>query len=71
MQHPGTKAGLQAGKFAASGGIFTAWAWGFAAMGAAGAVQSGIGATQQFQWAGDVGTEIDMRQRYSGCKFFD
>ena len=58
----GTKAGLQAGKFAASGGIFTAWAWGFAAMGAAGAVQSGIGATQQFQWAGDVGTEIDMRR---------
>lgn len=58
----GTKAGLQAGKFAASGGMFTAWAWGFAAMGAAGAVQSGIGATQQFQWAGDVGTEIDMRR---------
>ena len=58
----GAKAALQAGKFAASGGIFTAWAWGFAAMGAAGAAMSGIGTAQQFQWAGDVGTEIHARK---------
>lgn len=58
----GTKAALQAGKFAASGGIFTAWAWGFAAMGAAGAAMSGIGTAQQFQWAGEVGTEIGLRK---------
>lgn len=58
----GTKAALQAGKFAISGGIFTAWAWGFAAMGAAGAAMSGIGTAQQFQWAGEVGTEIGLRK---------
>ena len=58
----GGKAALQAGKFAASGGIFTAWAWGFAAAGAAGAAMSGVGAAQQFQWAGDVGTEIGLRK---------
>ena len=58
----GAKAAFDAGKFAASGGIFTAWAWGFAAMGAAGGVMSGIGATQQFSWAGEVGTEIGMRK---------
>lgn len=58
----GAKAAIDAGKFAASGGIFTAWAWAFAAMGAAGGVMSGIGATQQFKWAGEVGTEIDMRK---------
>lgn len=58
----GTKAAWQAGQFAASGGWITAWAWGFAAAGAAGAVQSGVGAAQQFQWAGDVGTEIGMRK---------
>ncbi len=58
----GGKAALQAGKFAASGGIFTAWAWAFAAAGAAGAAMSGVGAAQQYQWAGDVGTEIHMRR---------
>lgn len=58
----GGKAALQAGKFAASGGIFTAWAWGFAAAGAAGAAMSTAGAAQQFSWAGDVGTEIGMRE---------
>lgn len=58
----GAKAAWGAGKFAASGGIFTAWAWGFAAMGAAGAAMSGVGAYQQFKWAGEVGTEIDMRK---------
>ncbi len=58
----GAKAAVQAGKFAASGGMFTAWAWVFAAAGAFGGVTSGIGATQQFKWAGEVGTEIDMRR---------
>ncbi len=58
----GTTAAVKAGAFAASGGIFTAWAWAFAGMGAAGAVMSGIGTAQQLQWAGDVGTEIDMRR---------
>lgn len=58
----GSKAALQAGKFAASGGLLTSWAWGFAAMGAAGAAMSGVGASQQFSWAGEVGTEIGMRE---------
>ena len=58
----GTTAAVKAGSFAASGGIFTAWAWGFAAMGAAGAAMSGTGTVQQMKWAGEVGTEIDMRQ---------
>ena len=58
----GTTAAVKAGSFASSGGIFTAWAWGFAAMGAAGAAMSGTGTVQQMQWAGDVGTEIDMRE---------
>ena len=58
----GAKAAFDAGKFAASGGLITAWAWGFAGMGAAGAAMSGVGATQQFKWAGEVGTEIDMRK---------
>ncbi len=52
----------KASQFAASGGIFTAWAWGFAAMGAAGAAMSTTGVTQQFKWAGEVGTEIGMRE---------
>lgn len=58
----GAKAAFDAGRFAAAGGWFTAWAWAFAAMGASGAVMSGIGATQQMQWAGEVGTEIDLRK---------
>ncbi len=58
----GAQAAYQAGAFAASGGIFTAWAWAFAAMGAAGAAMSGVGTAQQIKWAGDVGTEIDMRK---------
>lgn len=58
----GAKAGLQAGKFAASGGWFTAWAWAFAAMGATGAATSGVGAAEQFKWAGDVGGEIAARE---------
>lgn len=58
----GAKAMLQAGQFAASGGIFTSWALAFAAMGGTGAALSGIGAAEQFKWAGEVGTEIDMRK---------
>ena len=40
----------------------TAWAYAFGAMGAAGAVMSGIGAAEQFKWAGEVGTEIEARK---------
>ena len=58
----GTKHALSAGKFAASGGLFTAWAWGFVGMGTAAAAMSGIGAKEQFDWAGQVGTEIGMRK---------
>lgn len=58
----GSKHAISAGKFAASGGIFTAWAWAFAGMGATAAAMSGIGATEQFDWAGQVGTEIGMRK---------
>ena len=58
----GAKAAYQAGAFASSGGLFTAWAWGFAAMGAAGAGISGYGAAEQFKWGNEVGTEIDMRK---------
>lgn len=56
------KHAFSAGRFAASGGIFTAWAWGFVGMAAAGGAMSGVGATQQFNWAGEVSTEIDMRE---------
>lgn len=58
----GTKAGIQAGIAAAGSLGFNAWAWACAAMGAAAGVMSGIGAGQQFKWAGEVGTEIDMRK---------
>ena len=58
----GGKAAYEAGAFALSGGFFTAWAWAFAAMGAAGAVMSTLGAKEQFEWAGEVGTEIGMRE---------
>lgn len=40
----------------------TAWAYAFGVMGASGAAMSGVGAAQQFQWAGNVGTEIDLRK---------
>lgn len=60
--YSGGKAALQAGKFAASGGIFTAWAWGFAAAGGAGAAMSIAGTSQQTNWAGEVGTEIELRK---------
>lgn len=58
----GASAGLKAGKFAASGGWITAWAWGFAAMGATGAALSGTGALEQKDWAGKVSDEIDARK---------
>ena len=58
----GTQAALQAGKFAASGGIFTSWAWAFSAAGAAGAAMSGVGVSQQIKWAGDINDEIDLRK---------
>ncbi len=61
----GTKAGIQATSFAASGSWAfgaTSWAFAFAAMGFAGAGMSVKGTVQQAQWAGDVGTEIDMRR---------
>ncbi len=59
------KAAYEAGAFAASGSWAfgaTAWAWAFAAMGGAGAAMSGIGTAEQIKWAGEVGTEIDMRK---------
>lgn len=40
----------------------TAWAYAFGVMGAAAAVSSGIAAGQQMTWAGEVGTEIEMRK---------
>ena len=43
-----------------AGKAFVGWA--FAAVGYAAAASSGIAATQQFSWAGEVGTEIDMRK---------
>ena len=58
----GAKAAVDAGRFAASGGIFTAWAWAFAAMGTAGAVTSGLGAYEQYNWANDIGREVDLRK---------
>ena len=58
----GATAAYRAGTFAASGGIFTAWAWGFAAMGTAGAAMSMNGTFQQYSWADEVGKEIDMRK---------
>ena len=56
------KAAFDAGKFAASGGWVTAWAWAFAGMGATGALFSGAGAAEQFSWAGKVDDEIDLRE---------
>ena len=58
----GGKAAVDAGRFAASGGLITSWAWAFSAAGAAGAVMSGLGAAEQYKWAGDIGQEIDLRE---------
>lgn len=60
--YSGGKAALKATKFALSGGLTTAWAWGFVALGAYGAAVSGIGALEQTQMASEVGTEINMRE---------
>lgn len=40
----------------------TAWAYAFGVLGAVGAASSGLAAKQQFEWAGNVGTEIGMRK---------
>ncbi len=58
----GTQAALQAGKYALSHNIAGAWAWAFVGMGTAGAVMSGLGAAEQYKWAGDIGQEIDLRE---------
>ena len=60
-----TKAAYEAFALGSSGSWAfgaTAWAYAFAAMGAYGAVTSGIGAGQQIKWAGEVGTEIELRE---------
>lgn len=41
----------------------TAWAYAAAAAGAAGAAISGLGAIEQYEWAGQVGKEIDIREK--------
>jgi hypothetical protein len=38
------------------------WMYAFAAMGAAGAIMSGLGTAEQIKWAGKVGDEIGMRK---------
>ncbi len=61
----GAKAAYEAASFAASGSALfgaTAWAWAFAAMGAAGAALSGVGVGQQIKWAGEINQEIDVRK---------
>ncbi len=58
----GIKAGIKAGLAAAGSLGFNAWAWACAAMGASAGVMSGIGAAEQFKWAGEVGTEIEARK---------
>lgn len=58
----GGQAALKAGAAAAGSLGFNAWAWACAAMGAAGAAMSGLGAVQQFKWAGEVGNEIGERE---------
>lgn len=40
----------------------TAWAWAFVAMGVAGGAMSTAGAAQQLSWAGEIGTEKQMRE---------
>lgn len=58
----GMWAGIQAGMAAVASLGFNLWAWACAAMGASAGVMSGIGAMEQFDWAGDVGAEIEMRE---------
>lgn len=54
----GISAGIAALKLSTSG----FWNWAFAAVGYAAAASSGIAATQQFSWAGDMSTEIHARR---------
>ncbi len=58
----GAKAAWQAGSFALSGGIFTAWAWPFAAMGTYAASVSEVGAFEQCSFAKHIGEEIELRE---------
>lgn len=53
-----TGAGIAAAKLLGKG----PWGWAFAGIGVAAAASSGVAATQQFQWAGKVGNEIDKRR---------
>lgn len=53
--------GLAAGKLLATAGIAW-WNIAIAAAGAAAATSSGFASAEQFKWAGDVGTEIEMRK---------
>ena len=58
-------AAYKAGAFAASGSWAfgaTAWAWAFCAMGAAAALASGYAVKEQFDFAKQVGNEIDIRK---------
>ena len=54
----GISAGIAALKLSTSG----FWNWAFAAIGYAAAASSGIAATQQLSWAGDMSTEIHARR---------
>lgn len=59
------KSSYEAFALANSGSWFfgaTAWAYAFGVMGATGAAMSGVGAAEQMDWAGKVGTEIGMRK---------
>ena len=58
----GALTAVQAGKFAASGGIYTAWAWAWVAMAVGATAGSGIATGQQIGYAKAVGTEIGKRE---------
>lgn len=58
----GVWAGWKAGMAAAASLGFNAWAWACAAMGASAGVMSVKGAKEQYEWAGAVGKEIEMRK---------
>ncbi len=58
----GYTAGAKATAAASASLGFNPWAWACAAMGFAGGAMSTAGSAQQFKWAGEVGTEIDMRE---------
>ncbi len=58
----GITAGVKAGLAAAASLGFNAWAWACAAMGASAGVMSGLAVKEQMEFAGAIGTEIDMRK---------